>query len=109
VQAVYDRELPFGGDLERYRFPADAVPWRYNARVPDPALRSRIVRELLEAGVRVSVWYPPVHRVFGDAGDYPNASRFSREIVNLPLDVTAQRASEICAVIRRTAETRVSG
>ncbi len=83
--AYYDARLPFGDRLMRYEFAAGAVPWRYNLRIADVATRDRVVAALLDAGLPVSRWYPPVHGLFGVDGDFPGATAFASEIVNVPV------------------------
>jgi dTDP-4-amino-4,6-dideoxygalactose transaminase len=106
ARETYDRELSSDGRLTVYPFATDAVPWRYNLLFDEPASRAGAIRALLGRGVRVSAWYPPVHRLFGDGGDYPNASRFAERVLNLPVDVEPDEVREVCRTVRCGIENR---
>lgn len=106
ARETYDRELSFDGPLTAYPFATDAVPWRYNLLFDEPGARAGAIRALLERGVRVSAWYPPVHRLFGDGGDYPNATRFADRVLNLPVDVDPDTVREVCRTVRYGVENR---
>lgn len=107
--AWYDRELPFAEPLHRYPMAGGAVPWRYNVLVDDARLRQRLIDELLGAGIRVSRWYPPVHRLFGLGGDFPGAERFAQRILNWPLDDSPRDAQRTLDVVRAVMRSELGG
>jgi dTDP-4-amino-4,6-dideoxygalactose transaminase len=96
----YDRHLLLKEPLRAYPWSVGAAPWRYNLLVEDLAVKRRLIEALLAARVRVSTWYPPIHRLFGDRGDYPGAERFARRILNLPLDQGLDEVRRIVAVLK---------
>jgi hypothetical protein len=70
LNAIYESALP-----RRIRVPDDLQRWRFNIRVPTP---DRLIESAFACGLFASRHYPPY-----SAGDFPVASRISREIVNL--------------------------
>ena len=106
IAEMYDDGIAWkSGAVERYQFADGATPWRYNLLIDDADMKNRIIAWLLENQVGVSIWYPTIHRMFGDEGDYPNAARFAQRIVNLPADVTADQATHIAALINQQIAT----
>lgn len=101
ARACYDQRLPTRGALQPYPWADGAAPWRYNLLVDDPETKRRLIQALLDANVRVSTWYPPIHRLFGDGGTYPGAERFGRRILNLPLDQGIDQTRRIADVVCR--------
>ena len=104
VRAVYDQRLPFSDSVRPFLRAPEAVPWRYTLMVDDPRLRRAMIGALLKESVRVSAWYPPIHALFGDTGDYPCADRFARRVLNIAPDGGLEEARRIADIICRVVE-----
>ncbi len=91
VVASLDAQIRFDTiSVHAYRFAAGSNPWRYNLLVNDSQLRSRIIHDLLEAAMPVSIWYPPINRLFAQPYT-PKAVEFSKKILNLDISKIGQR------------------
>jgi len=67
--------------LARYKYGEGHNPWRHNLLVSDAAKRSELIAKLLEQGLPVSIWYPPIDTIFGQPFQ-PDSTEFSKKIVN---------------------------
>lgn len=82
IKRYIDERIDFRKEhFTQYVYSEGYNPWRYNLLVEEPSLRSRIIKILLEEGIPVSIWYPPIDPIFGcDA--QPESTRFSTRILN---------------------------
>ena len=94
IADYYSTAIDFTGDVTRYPYRNGAVFWRFNILVHHPVSRRRIIEKLLENHIPVSIWSPPINKLFGDVGTYGNADRFSKRILNLPVTVDARTAEK---------------
>ncbi len=102
----YRAELESAG-LHLPRSDAGAAPWRFSF-LAGAGRAEGLTSALRAVGMEASNWYPALHRWYaaGRAQDeklFPNATRLTREIVNLWVEprLTAAQRERTCALIRR--------
>ena len=77
--------------------PPAAVPWRFSFFVP-PDRRPAVAAALLDAGLPVSDWYPSNADFFASPVPAPNAFLHGRSILNFPLSLPDDGASQAFAI-----------
>ncbi|MBU1417917.1 MAG: DegT/DnrJ/EryC1/StrS family aminotransferase [Proteobacteria bacterium] len=68
--------------IQPYAFADGSNIWRYNLLVSDKGFKDKLINKLLEAKMPVSIWYPPINKLFSKEFP-PKVIEFSRKIVNL--------------------------
>ena len=95
----YEKQLQSIDAIETYTWLKGAVPWRYNIFVEEKQRKSLIVF-LLEKGIPVSDWYPPVNTMFGKENNCKNALDMGRRILNFPIMISDKEIMAICQSIK---------
>jgi dTDP-4-amino-4,6-dideoxygalactose transaminase len=82
-----------------YGYNEGSFPWRFSILIDDEKTRQTIIRQLLNANLFVSDWYPCIASAFGDVSNYPNAQRMEREILNFSFLESSEDITKTCAII----------
>jgi len=95
----FDQNINFGDRIKKYPYQEGAVYWRYNILARDVSLKKRLINRLLENDILVSVWYPPINRLFGDESAYKNAERFVKKILNFSVTISPEEMVKTTRII----------
>ena len=82
-----------------YQYSNNSLPWRFSILVDDVKVRQEIINELLANDLFVSDWYPCIGRFFDENGEFPNAERMEKEILNFTLLDDDDTILRICGII----------
>jgi len=92
--------------LETMRLPEGSVPWRHSFFL-EPEVRDRVLKDMLDARMVVSSWYPDITPYLGPASyvatELPVARRLSAKILNVWIDDSVDDDA-----IERTAQTIIN-
>lgn len=91
----------FCPQLEIYRYPDGAVPWRFSFFIENTR-RQDVADRLLRVHMPVSDWYPPIAEVFGNVSRYPVASEMGASILNFPHSLLDSEFAEACKIVFAT-------
>jgi dTDP-4-amino-4,6-dideoxygalactose transaminase len=79
--------------IQPYTFAAGSNIWRYNFLVNNQSFKDDLISNLLEAKIPVSIWYPPINKLFSKEFT-PKVMEFSKKIVNLDITKMDRTAIE---------------
>jgi dTDP-4-amino-4,6-dideoxygalactose transaminase len=101
-------------DLHLPRFDAGDAPWRFSF-LAGGGRAGGLTAALRAEGIDASNWYPALHRWYAagrkqDEALFPNATRLTREVVNLWVEprLTAAQVERTSALIRRHLQAAVA-
>ncbi|WP_457598090.1 DegT/DnrJ/EryC1/StrS family aminotransferase [Hydrogenimonas sp.] len=78
IEERIDYDTPL---FTKYIFSDGCNPWRFNILINENSERKKIIGKMLELGLPVSIWYPPIDPIFGHTAK-PNSTIFSKRILN---------------------------
>jgi len=88
IEARKERSLVYDNILDKKwimhrEIAGDIVPWRYSFLYKGN--REKLLERVRAAGVDISSWYPPLHKMYSRQEDsfFPNAIQMGNQIINL--------------------------
>lgn len=85
--------------IVKYQFSEGSHPWRFNLLCSNGIIRKKIIDLMLNRGLKVSIWYPPVDPLFGKTAQI-NAKDFSQRILNFDcVRATSEQIIEFVNII----------